>query len=413
MTQPHPAPHGDVDLDNLEGWVRATRLRAGFFAVFFGAAAVQMHVRPFLQDAGFSPLGAAIVLATVYATLGVFRLVAVEPIVRRLGGKTAALGALGYAQFAAVTGVVGYALLSGALPVAVGYVLMIATAVVFGLGGSLLWGGGVQITLDDSAPDEYGRNSQYLYVAAQAGVLVGLVATDWLLRRSGSRGVLFPMWVGAMLAGTVSAFSAGKNVRPHAGPPDNVGLRQLRVLWLPVVIGLSGFGLGIMYGMLNVYAKDLKGLEWMGLITMPFFVTALIANFWAGRLSDAIGRARTIAAGFAAGAAGMLLLVGVKSALAVVVAASLLGVMSALVVTSAVAWVGDMTSAGGRTRLYGQVFCGRDFGTVTAILFGGFLSQGEVDPKWGFLALGILFALSAILSLAIPEGATRAQQQTE
>jgi len=404
LTEPRADLTTGPDLDELQSWVRASRLRAGFFAVFFAAAAMQTYSRPFLVDGGFSHIQAAGILAIVYATLGIFRLVAVERILRRFGGKTAALGVLGYAQFAAVVGLVGYAVVSKRLSPGAGYGILVGSAVLFGLGGSLLWGGSIQITLDDSARSRYGRSTQYLYVATQTGVLLGLVAMDWLLSRTIGARIVFPVWVAAALAGAVLIYNAGKDVAPPVALQATKGLKELRVLWLPVVMALSGFGLGIMYSMLNVYAKDLKGLEWMGRITMPFFVMAMLTNFWAGRLSDSIGRGRTIAAGFAAGALGMMIPVAVRSAAAGAVAAGLLGVMSALVVTSAVAWVGDMTAKGARTRLYGKVFCGSDFGAVIAIVTGGVLAQGGIELRWGFLALGVLFGVSALASLALPRG---------
>jgi MFS family permease len=161
--------------------------------------------------------------------------------------------------------------------------------------------------------------------------------------------------------------------------------------------------------MLSTYAKELKGPAWMGKITMPCFVLATITNLWGGKLSDRIGRPKTIAIGFLGGAVGMFSMVLVKNTAVAVLGAGLLGVMSALVTTSAIAWVGDMTGSGDRTRLYGQVFCGGDFGSVVALVLAGSLAQANVRPQWGFLVMGVLFVVSAIASLAIPSHPGRAR----
>jgi MFS family permease len=381
------------------------RLSAAFFFIFVGTGALQPFLKVYWQDVWPASARAAWILATVYLSFGVFRFFSAYTVERMGLEASIFLGAAGYVGFAAAVAWIE------------SFPALLAVAAAWGFAASLFWSGSASYVLDASSPGRYGRASQRMYLAARAGVILGVLIHSVLMVHSTR--LALPIFAGA--AALVGALAVVRLPRPttHVAPERSDGFWQVARRLLAgegALVGLFLMAGAAVYGFFlsQFVAFSKKGLGdswWVMWVNFPFFLSAWAANLWTGSLSDRIGRKWLFLAGFAVGAVGLATLAGAGlilpaatggakagAAALIVVGSILMGLQFAIVPTVAMAWVGDHTSHGDRTRAYGMTFTARDMGVGGSILAAAYLA-GAFSLVWTAAAFAAASAVCAGLSL--------------
>jgi MFS family permease len=368
-------------------------------------------LEPFLDDYwrgawADGSLRAAWVLATVYLSFASFRFFSSYVLGVVGQGGAIVIGAAGYAAFAGLVAVTG------------SFPLLAAAAVGYGFAAACVWSGSANYVLDVSPGDGYGRSSQRLYLAARGGILIGVLGYGALVALG--LGWALPAIAAAACAAAAMIVLGLPTATHDEGREGGGGFwREFRALaggegaLVACFLFLGASVLGLFIYLFVTYTVDSLGRFWVAVVTFPFFVAAVPANLWAGSLSDRVGRRWLFAAGFASGAAGMLMLAGAGRlapgagggapllAVGLIVAGSLLmGVQAAVVPTVAMAWVGDRTGRGRRARTYGMTFAANDLGVAAAILGSAYLAKAA-SAGWALAAFAAVSVVCAGLSFLV------------
>lgn len=360
-------------------------ISGGFLFAFLGAGACQPFVTDYVVDQGYPREYASVILAAVYLTF-----LAVRLNIGRIIGATGL-------HFAKVAGVATYALfplLVFALP---GYPLKLAAAVLWGIGAPLLWTGGLVQVMNTSAPTHYSTATGIVRATTTGATFVGYYVLSFIYARHGY-GALFYSAAAFGLLGIVSMALSPRRTF-EVTPPSWATFARLiarpDVKAVCIVLLCSALGYGIVLNGLKGHIEGLYGKLWLERL-MPFFaLAAILGNIFGGRLCDRIGRWRSIAGGFAAGALGLGLAWTGGHQAVLAAALVLMGLQFAVVPVAAIGWVGDNTRPADRSEIMGYVFCFRDLGVALAILAAGVFPSARVS----FAAFAIAYAGCTILAI--------------
>jgi len=398
-----------------------------FFWVFFGLASVQPFVVLYLREEfGMSEVPAVTVLASVYLILGVCRFF-ISTVIRRIGKKRTIL-----------LGVCGYVLFPVILLFCSGFGTAMLASVSLGVGGALLWTASSAQVLDVSEKAAYGRAAGILQFFTTTGVLFGTFFYQFLIQHrdsgygravlAGANGIFHRLggvrdldsqyavvFATGGLLGVVALASASlvPRVRTKVDAPSFREMIQFITsrerLFAPVILMIQFATYGIMLTMVNQYIKaQPDGGEYYLKVHGCYLGAGVLVSYFAGTISDRIGRKSTLFACFGCAALGLFLFSMAGSFAGFAVAAGLLGVVFGGVQPVALAYVGDISTPENRPTVHAFVYAWRDFGLVAVCYIRIILDRSGVKPKATFIVFACVFLAVALWMLVSARAERRA-----
>lgn len=359
-------------------------LCGAFFFLFLGPGALQQFLMQALGErTGASETGAAVVLALVYLS-GPLWLTVYGFCLQALREKWAiVLSGLTYTLFALAVGL------------GVPYAGMLLVAIVWGWGAETMWATGPARVLASTEQTRYGSTAGFFQSATYSGQMIGVVLLGWVLQRFSSDTML-ALAVLLGLAGNV--ISLGLSTRSARQEPPQLrdalaSLRHSKGRLIVLLAMANYFGWGLILSAFGTLMRDLGGLDKLHWAVLPYYAGRLIAAWTAGRVSDALGRERVMAAGFVLSAAALGVAAGVPSAAVVAVLALVLGAQAANVAVVSTALVGDVIPEEERPVVFAGINAFSYIATGAVIVLSQLL-------RYQFGNFTLCFALFAAVYLA-------------
>ena len=373
-------------------------LSATFFFLFMGAGAQQAYLMRYLERVtGWPPVQCSTIIAAVYMSMVVFRVVNLYLFRDWSDRRFTIVGSLTYLLFTVAMFAVGY------WP---SYAFALTAAVVWGMGAALMWTGTVMQTLRiaDAAGGRHGTGTGILYSSTHAGWLTGAIVLGRIYESlpAESLPLLYVVAAGITLVGNVLACllpATGKAVRET---PSLSGFLAILLRPRAVISGvlqfMSALAYGLILGVFANYIGETYGERWIWISVSLYPATRMVMSFVGGHLTDRLGQSPVLVGGFLVGAAGLLLTVLWHSPFAVVVTGFALGLLSSTVPVVATAIVGDAADRKRRPLAFGIIFSWRDLGVVVAAVGANLLGMNlELRAVFGVF-VGV-FAGCAVLSV--------------
>ena len=136
----------------------------------------------------------------------------------------------------------------------------------------------------------------------------------------------------------------------------------------------------------------------IGILAATYPVVWGLGQLWTGSLSDSIGRKKLIVTGMQLQAAGIFLMLFVKSFGLLLVAMGLMGIGTACVYPTLIATIGDVAHPNWRATAIGVYRLWRDSGYVVGALLVGLITD-LLGTDWALGTVGGLTSLSGIMVL--------------
>ena len=387
---------------------RVALLAAMFLFLFMGAGAQQAYLVRYLgRVTSWTGARAGIVVATVYFSMLIFRLLHLYLFSNWTDRGLTVIGSLTYLLFTLVMLVMAFA---------PSFPLVLAGACVWGMGGAMMWAGTTMQTLTavDEAGGSHGTGMGLLYCATHAGWMVGAIVLGNLYRWLPDDRLycLYATAAGITLIGNLLAFRlprTGHVVRELVGLS---GLLDAAVRGRTLIAGFlqlaSALAFGLFLSGMQRYVEQEYGQgKWIWLSVAMYPATRMVLSLVGGYLADRIGHAAILCGGFLAGAGGLCLAVIWHNPLAMLVTSLTLAMIGGMVPVVVSAMIGAGTDVRRRPLVYGIVFSWRDLGVVIATV-GVSLLALNFDLKTALTVFLYVFLGCAILSLLlIPLGRQR------
>lgn len=178
---------------------------------------------------------------------------------------------------------------------------------------------------------------------------------------------------------------------------------QLQKVVLIFAIFCDLLGFGMLIPDVQLRAEQMGAAGWLiGAILASTFVTQFIVSPRWGALSDRIGRKPVLVACTVLSGAGMLVY-GLATSLAIIVASRLLAGFGSANVAVAQAYIADRSTEAERTKAMGQIGAAISAGLILGPAVGGKLASIGGNQLIGFVAGGASL-LGALLLMLILEG---------
>jgi len=371
-----------------------------FFLIFTGAGAQQAYVVPYLERvAGFSTFQAGTVIAMVYFSMMIFRVLNVYLFGGWSDRRFTIVGSLAYLMFTLV-------MLATAFVKS--YPLAIAAAAVWGVGGAMMWTGTAMQTLAiaDRRQGAHGRGMGMLYAATHAGWMSGVIVLGWVYKACDNAHLylVYVLAAGLTLAGVVVGTRLPATGTALRERPDLRALVASLARGRTLIAGLlqltSALAFGLVLGGLGKFIEATYGAQWIW-VSLAFYPgTRMVMSLVSGHLFDRIGQTAVMSGGFVAGAAGLAVAAMWFRPAGMIVASFGLGVLSSTVPVVASAMVGVGAEIKRRPLVYGIVFSWRDVGVVAAAVAVSAIG-GKLDFQTAFGVFIWIFLGCALLSLLL------------
>ncbi|WP_413762030.1 MFS transporter [Variovorax sp. Varisp41] len=209
-------------------------------------------------------------------------------------------------------GLLGFALLSAALPSAPSLAVAIVLSALAGLCAGLIQPNALSLVADESPPEQIGRRLSHVFVGLMLAFVLTPVVAGWLSDTAGWRSAYYTLAAMAALAFLAvtrtfvqrmpSATSHAGFLATHARALRTPGVRRrlaVSYLWLGWVAGFGAVVAEVAARKLVLSSTD------TGLIAGLFGLAVIAGNLASGRLQRALGEAALPLAALAA-AAGLL-----------------------------------------------------------------------------------------------------------
>ena len=375
-------------------------LAATFLFIFMGAGAQQAYLVPYLgRVTRWSPVLCSSVIATVYASMLVFRVANVYLFAGWSDRRFTIVGSLAYLYFMAAMAATTYF---------ESYAFAIASAVLWGMGGAMMWTGTTMQTLAvaDEAGGRHGTGIGVLYSATHAGWVTGVVLLGLVYRALPTERLplLYALAAALTLIGNALATRLPATSHPRRATLPPRALLALATQGPMVVSGvlqlMSALAFGLILGVFSRYVESAYGAQWIW-VSMAFYpLTRMVASFVVGRLADRVGHVPVLCGGFLAGAAGLLISRVWNSPAAAVLTSLALGLLSSAVPVVATAIIGSSADRAHRPLAHGIVFSWRDLGVAAAAVGASILGL-QFDLHTAFVVFAGVFTACAALSLLL------------
>jgi MFS family permease len=370
-----------------------------------GAGAQQAYLVPYLKHVtGWSQLRASVVIACVYLSMMLFRVINLH-LFRGWSDRTfTVVGSLSYTLFC-----VGM--------FAIAYVKSFALAIVFaclwGAGAALMWTGTTvqTLALADRAGGRHGTGMGTLYSSTHAGWTAGALVLYLVYRTTVDTHpqLLYVVAAGITVIGNVLATFLPAGDAASRETPSVAGivaiLSRQRALLSGVLLLFSALGYGLFLGMFTAFLVKEYGVNWILSICL-YPATCMVMSFVGGKLTDRIGHAPVLGGGFLVGALGLVVTVLWRSPFSGIATGVMLGLLGSTIPVVASAIVGDAAERRRRPLAHGVIFSWRDIGVVTAAVGANILGL-KFEMRAVFCVFAAVFALCAVLSYYLGRFATQ------
>jgi len=363
-----------------------------------GAGAQQAYLVPYLgRVTNWSQVACGAVIATVYFSMLIFRLVNIYLFPRWSDRRFTIVGALTYVFFTVAMFVVPYVQ---------AWSFAMVAAFLWGMGGAMMWTGTSMQTLDisDKAGSRHGTSMGILYSSTHLGWLIGAIGL----------GIIYDalsVETSQLLYAAAAAVTLIGNILtcfiPATGPalretPALSGLLEMMAHPRALVSGIlqftSALGYGLVLGVFGKYIEDTYGSAWIGRAIWLYPAVRMVLSFFGGYFADRFGHTPVLITGFLASAAGLGVTIVWVSPFAVLITVGTLGLLSSTVPVVAAAMVGDAAGISRRPLAYGIVFAWRDLGVGVAAI-GASLLGLSLDFDAVFTIFICIFGGCGLLSV--------------
>ncbi len=277
-----------------------------------------------------------------------------------------------------------------------------------GIGWAGMNAAGYSLLASTAPADRRGEASGY-YIGVQSSATVLLPAVAlWLIEARSGFGTVFALsaalaLLGAAVGVALARYVPGAASRPDSGgsTPPGVGLLVLleRDVLLPSTLLFSlHLSLPVVTGFVVLYAREI-GISGFGWYFVVSGATSMLARPLLGAVSDRIGRARSLAAGFGLQIAALILVVAASGLAGLLLAGVLY--MLGLAIGSSTTLALAMERADPRRR--GKVMATFSIAYPASVGVGALLAGGAVELAgyfWMFLIVAAQAALGLGLTLA-------------
>lgn len=373
-------------------------LAAASCFIFMGAGAQQAYLVPYLRRVtDWSQVACGAVIATVYFSMLVFRLVNIYLFPRWSDRRFTIVGALTYVFFTVAM---------FAVPYVESWSFAMVSAVLWGMGGAMMWTGTSMQTLDitDKAGGRHGTGMGILYSSTHLGWLIGAIGLGLIYDALSveTSQLLYAAAAGVTLVGNVLTCFI-----PATGPalretPALSGLLEMMARPRALISGLlqftSALGYGLVLGVFSKYIEDAYGSAWIGRAIWLYPAVRMVLSFFGGYFADRIGYTPVLVAGFLTSAVGLAVTIAWASPFAVLITVGTLALLSSTVPVVAAAIVGDAAGTSRRPLAYGIVFAWRDLGVGVAAIGANLLGL-RLDFDAVFTVFICIFGGCSLLSV--------------
>ena len=354
-----------------------------------GAGALQQFFVTYMGTLGWSTLKGAPILAVVYASFMVCRLLAPYALWFTGDYPAALIGGLTYGLFVVAVFLWPY------------YPTLIIAAIIWGWGASIFWTAGSTLILDEGdRTKSYGSYMSLFYASTHLGFLIGVLALGTILARYGYR----PLFLFSLLATALGIVAILPTSRKKVRREKPEWKKIVEVLSVPKagIIGFfllgSNMGFGLLLSVFGQFITQVRGAGSIHAVTSFFYLARMVASLASGTASDRFGRHSLFLTSYVLSALGLTIAALWPTVVGLAASALALGILAGAVPTLATASIGDSSSKGRRHIAIGAIFVWRDAGIVAATMLGQIIgiTMGVRATFWMFAGV---FALSALLSI--------------
>ena len=379
------------------------RLAATFFFVFMGAGAQQAFLVPYLERVnGWSALQGSYLIGAIYLAMMLGRVLHIYVLVGWSDRRLTIVGSFSYLVFTLTMFAVG------CVP---SYSLALLGALVWGMGGAMMWAGTAMQTLAvaDEAGGQYGTSMGILYASTNGGWLAGVIVLGNIYERLPVSALpqLYLVAAGLALIGNLQALRLPATAVASAPPAGGllVTALQRRSLMPGLLLLTASLSFGLILGAFGTYVQEVHGARWIWVSVGLYPAMRTVFSFVSGYVMDRAGQIPVLVGSFLGAAAGLLVTAVWAHPLGVVCGALMLGLVSSTVPVAAAAMVGNVTDIRQRPLAYGIVFTWRDLGVIIAAVGANVIGL-KLDLETAFLSFAGVFLLCGLLSLSLRRALT-------
>jgi len=358
------------------------------FSLFLGSGATQPFIIPHLEGLGYSSLVSSLVIAFIYISQIPTRFF-VNKFEKFLGQiPVVFIGIAGYSLYAIIF----------ALSTHLWQFLM--ATIILGISSALFWTSGVVLLLNNTDRERYGRAVGALYAGVGLGTAIGVLYLNKVLILLGGRN-MFLIAAIPPIVGLLPVIGLKlKNIVVSKG----INFSSLKEMFkaeafiVGILLFTSSFSYGIVYGGFSILISREIGVEWIGILSISFYLLKSLFSGIGGRISDLLGRRFSFIMSFILGALASFLLGIAKSPYIFILAGSLLGFQVSTVSVNANAWIADIAGLEDRTNYMAFIFAFNALGVVVSLLMSGYFLATPERTFIAFISFSLLNIISAILA---------------
>lgn len=357
--------------------------------LFLGAGATQPYIIPYLKSLGYSSFVSSLVIALIYIAQIPTRFF-IDKFEMFFGQiPVVFIGIAGYSVYCIIFA------LSNKL-----WQFFTATAIL-GITSALFWTSGVVLLLNNTERDRYGRAVGALYAGVGLGTAIGVLYLNKILTALGGRSMFFIAGIPPILGLLLITRLKLKNIVPSR----QINLKSLKevikleTLIVGILLFISSFSYGIVYGGFSMLISREIGLEWIGILSISFYLLKSLFSEIGGKVSDLLGRRFSFIVSFSFAALASLILSIAKSPFAFILAGSLLGFQVSTVSVNANAWIGDMAKFEDRSSYMAIIFTFNALGVVVSLLLSGYLLATRERTFTAFVSFSLINIIATVLSI--------------
>ncbi len=376
-------------------------LSSAFFFIFLGTGAQQAFLLPYLQEfTGWDELQRALVIATVYFSMTIFRLGNVYLLRSWPQWMCSVVGGAMYVFFP-------LAMLG--LYFVPSYPLALLAAAIWGWGGAAMWMGTTMqvLALSDRA-QRHGTGMGVLYAATHLGWALGVIVLGNVFSYGQAAGLPWLLYVAAFtfaLTGFVIMLFLPRPEEPLPELPTWSALMEImsrkKAQIAAFLLFAASLAFGFVLGRFTDFVENAHGAQWVWITAFFYPFARMVLSFASGLLSERLSHGTVLAIGFFGGAAGMAVPLLVEHPLGLAATALTLGLLNGAVPVVSTALIGSSAEQKRRPLTYGAMFTWRDLGVVVATVAGGILGLRAESVAVTFGIFGVVFIACGVASLVL------------
>jgi len=277
---------------------------------------------------------------------------------------------------------------------------MVAT-IILGVTSALFWTSGLVLLLNNTDKERYGRSAGALYAGVGLGTAIGVLWLNKVLAQFGGKTMFLLAGVPPLLALLLVLKLSLKNI-VVSRKIDLKSLKEIagkEAFIVGVLLFISSFSYGIVYGGFSILISREIGLAWIGALSVSFYLLKSIFSKIGGGVSDFLGRRAGFIISFVLGALASFMLGRASTPAIFIIAGALLGFQVSTVSVNANAWIADVAGLDDRSTYMAFIFAFGALGTTVSLLLSGYFLATPERTILAFVSFALLNIVAAILSI--------------